>query len=125
MRIFEWLNMELMFNSVSNIRMPQPADKVLRFFVVTPDMHRVHHSINGDETNRNFGFNLPWWDHLFGTYKAQPRSGHEQMVFGIPAFREPLLCTTLTGILSIPFLTGYSDQPAQHHDVSYPPGHVL
>ena len=118
--IFETLlNISSMFNH-SNIRIPEQIDKLLGNFVVTPDMHRVHHSIFGDETNRNFSFNLPWWDHLFGTYQAQPRSGHEQMVIGIPAFREPQLCTTLPGILSIPFLNEYSDPSVKHHDVSYP-----
>jgi sterol desaturase/sphingolipid hydroxylase (fatty acid hydroxylase superfamily) len=120
--IFETLlNISSMFNH-SNIRISEQVDKFLRLVVVTPDMHRVHHSIDGDETNRNFGFNLPWWDHLFGTYQAQPRSGHEQMLIGIPAFREPQRSTTLIGILSIPFVKGYNDQPTIHHDVSYPAG---
>lgn len=118
--IFETLlNVSSMFNH-SNIRIRRSVDSVLRFFVVTPDMHRVHHSIYSDETNRNFGFNLPWWDHLFGTYQAQPRSGHEQMMIGIPAFREPNRCTTLAGILSMPFLNRYSDQPTKHRNVSCP-----
>src|SRR3989344_2169718 len=60
------LNLAAMFNH-SNIRMPAALDAVLRLFVVTPDMHRVHHSLDAGETNRNFGFNLPWWDRLFGT----------------------------------------------------------
>jgi len=61
----------------------------LRWFVVTPDMHRVHHSILRRETNSNFGFNLPWWDHLLGTYRAQPAAGHEGMTIGIEQFRDP------------------------------------
>ena len=118
--IFETLlNITAMFNH-SNIRIPEQVDILLRFFVVTPDMHRVHHSIFSDETNRNFGFNLPWWDHLFGTYQTQPRGGHEQMVIGISAFREPYRCATLLGILSIPFVRGYNDQPTIDDDVSYP-----
>jgi hypothetical protein len=64
-------------------------DGVLQWFVVTPDMHRVHHSILSRETNSNFGFNLPWWDRLFGTYRAQPAAGHEAMTIGIEQFREP------------------------------------
>jgi sterol desaturase/sphingolipid hydroxylase (fatty acid hydroxylase superfamily) len=67
-------------------------------------MHRVHHSIRGEETNRNFGFNLPWWDRLFGTYRAQPRDGHEGMTIGIPGFRDPRRSSTYTGILAIPFV---------------------
>jgi sterol desaturase/sphingolipid hydroxylase (fatty acid hydroxylase superfamily) len=65
------------------------VDAVLRWLVVTPDMHRVHHSILPQETNTNFGFNLPWWDRLFGTYRAQPAAGHEGMTIGIDAFRSP------------------------------------
>ncbi|WP_206452805.1 sterol desaturase family protein [Aurantimonas marina] len=85
--IFEvLLNGTAMFNH-SNIRIPLAVDRVLRWFVVTPDMHRVHHSIHPSETNSNFGFNVPWWDRLLGTYKAQPRDGHEAMTIGIEQFR--------------------------------------
>ena len=85
--IFEGLlNGTAMFNH-SNIRIPLAIDRVLRWFVVTPDMHRVHHSIHPSETNSNFGFNVPWWDRLLGTYKAQPRDGHEAMTIGIEQFR--------------------------------------
>jgi sterol desaturase/sphingolipid hydroxylase (fatty acid hydroxylase superfamily) len=85
--IFEvLLNATSMFNH-SNVRMPLGLDRVLRWFVVTPDMHRVHHSTEDDETNSNFGFNLPWWDRLFGTYRDQPRAGHEGMTIGIEQFR--------------------------------------
>lgn len=71
----------------SNIRLPGRLDAVLRLLVVTPDMHRVHHSIYPDETNSNFGFSVPWWDRLLGTYIAQPRDGHEGMAIGIGQFR--------------------------------------
>jgi sterol desaturase/sphingolipid hydroxylase (fatty acid hydroxylase superfamily) len=80
------LNATAMFNH-SNIRIPAAIDRVLRLVVVTPDMHRVHHSIHPSETNSNFGFNLPWWDRLLGTYRPQPREGHEAMVIGIEQFR--------------------------------------
>ena len=87
--IFEvLLNATSMFNH-SNVRMPLGLDRVLRWIVVTPDMHRVHHSIVVRETNSNFGFNLPWWDRLFGTYRAQPEAGHEAMTIGIEQFRDP------------------------------------
>lgn len=87
--IFEvLLNATSMFNH-SNVRMPASLDRVLRWIVVTPDMHRVHHSIVARETNSNFGFNLPWWDRLFGTYRAQPAAGHEAMTIGIDQFRDP------------------------------------
>jgi sterol desaturase/sphingolipid hydroxylase (fatty acid hydroxylase superfamily) len=82
------LNATSMFNH-SNVRMPAWLDRVLRWIVVTPDMHRVHHSIAARETNSNFGFNLPWWDRLFGTYRDQPAAGHERMTIGIEQFRDP------------------------------------
>ncbi len=85
--IFEvLLNGTAMFNH-SNIRIPPAVDRVLRLFVVTPDMHRVHHSIIRRETDSNYGFNLPWWDRLFGTYIAQPQKGHEGMTIGFEQFR--------------------------------------
>ena len=87
--IFEvLLNATSMFNH-SNVRMPVWLDRWLRWIVVTPDMHRVHHSIVVRETNSNFGFNLPWWDRLFGTYRDQPDAGHKAMTIGIEQFREP------------------------------------
>jgi len=70
--------------------------------VVTPDMHRVHHSVHPGETNSNFGFNLPWWDRLLGTYRAQPREGHEGMTIGISQFRDPRELR-LDRLLSQPF----------------------
>ncbi len=86
--IFEvLLNATSMFNH-GNVRLPLGLDRVLRWIVVTPDMHRVHHSILSRETNSNFGFNLPWWDRLFGTYRAQPMAGHEAMTIGIEQFRD-------------------------------------
>ena len=81
------LNATAMFNH-ANARLPLRLDRLLRLMVVTPDMHRVHHSIAPHETNSNFGFNLPWWDRLFGTYRAQPAAGHEAMTIGIESFRE-------------------------------------
>lgn len=87
--IFEvLLNATSMFNH-GNIRLPERLDRVLRWLVVTPDMHRVHHSVLPRETNSNFGFNLPWWDRLFGTYRAEPVAGHEGMTIGIEQFRDP------------------------------------
>jgi sterol desaturase/sphingolipid hydroxylase (fatty acid hydroxylase superfamily) len=81
------LNATAMFNH-ANLRLPLGLDRVLRWFVVTPDMHRVHHSVVPNEANSNFGFNLPWWDRLLGTYRAQPAAGHEGMSIGIDRFRE-------------------------------------
>jgi sterol desaturase/sphingolipid hydroxylase (fatty acid hydroxylase superfamily) len=80
------LNATSMFNH-GNVRIAPKVDGLLRLLVVTPDMHRVHHSVLPDETNSNFGFNLPWWDRLLGTYRAQPVAGHDGMTIGIEQFR--------------------------------------
>jgi sterol desaturase/sphingolipid hydroxylase (fatty acid hydroxylase superfamily) len=71
------------------MRISAGLERILRWVVVTPEMHRVHHSILFRETNSNFGFNLPWWDRLFGTCRAQPEAGHERMTIGIEQFRDP------------------------------------
>ena len=109
--IFEvLLNATAMFNH-SNVRLPPVLDRVLRWLVVTPDMHRVHHSVEDDEANSNFGFNLPWWDRLFGTYRDQPRAGHENMRIGIHGYRDAGLVSWLPGMLWLPFIgkiTGYA-----------------
>jgi sterol desaturase/sphingolipid hydroxylase (fatty acid hydroxylase superfamily) len=80
------LNATAMFNH-ANASLPQRLERWLRWLVVTPDMHRVHHSVRYEESSSNFGFNLPWWDRLFGTYRAQPRLGHAAMTIGVDAFR--------------------------------------
>lgn len=82
------LNATAMFNH-ANVRLPDKVDRILRWIVVTPDMHRVHHSAVPNETNSNFGFNLPWWDRLLGTYRSQPAAGHEGMTIGLDSFRDP------------------------------------
>ncbi len=95
------LNATAMFNH-GNVRLPLAVDRVLRLVLVTPDMHRVHHSVVRTETNSNFGFNLPWWDRLLGTYRAQPAAGHQGMTIGLEQFREPTKLT-LWHILLLPF----------------------
>jgi sterol desaturase/sphingolipid hydroxylase (fatty acid hydroxylase superfamily) len=115
------LNATSMFNH-GNIRMPLPVDRVLRWIVVTPDMHRVHHSVVPRETNSNFGFNMPWWDRLFGTYRAQPAAGHEGMTIGIRQFRasrEQRLDRMLTqpfreAAIDYPFDAASSGNAARH-----------
>lgn len=103
--IFEvLLNGTAMFNH-SNIRLPTSMDRVLRWFIVTPDMHRVHHSVIVRETNSNFGFNLPWWDRLFGTYRDQPAAGHDAMTIGIEQIRDPAE-QRLDRMLTQPFRKG-------------------
>jgi sterol desaturase/sphingolipid hydroxylase (fatty acid hydroxylase superfamily) len=104
------LNGMAMFNH-ANVRLPPAADRMLRWVVVTPDMHRVHHSVEDDETNSNFGFNLSWWDRLLGTYRDQPRGGHQGMTIGIRGYRDPRQVTWLPGLLSLPLrgkITGYA-----------------
>jgi sterol desaturase/sphingolipid hydroxylase (fatty acid hydroxylase superfamily) len=104
------LNATSMFNH-SNIRMPLAIDRVLRLFVVTPDMHRVHHSIHSCETNSNFGFNLPWWDWLLGTYRDQPAEGHTQMKIGLEHVRNEAQAERLHWMLWLPFARRPGDYP--------------
>jgi len=96
------LNATSMFNH-GNISISAAIDSILRFVLVTPDMHRVHHSVIIREHNSNFGFNLPWWDRLFGTYKGQPEAGHDNMVIGLANFRDPERLSLMRLIL-LPFL---------------------
>ncbi len=95
------LNGTAMFNH-SNVALPFGLDRVLRLFLVTPDMHRVHHSVHRDETNSNFGFNLPIWDRLCGTYIAQPRDGHQGMEIGLLEYRDAKP-SRLGWLLALPF----------------------
>jgi sterol desaturase/sphingolipid hydroxylase (fatty acid hydroxylase superfamily) len=107
--IFEvLLNATSMFNH-SNVRLPLGLDRLLRVFIVTPDMHRVHHSHYAHETNSNFGFSLSLWDRLFGTYRAQPDDGHENMVIGIDTFRDSKKCIPLYRLLLMPFWGAVTD----------------
>ena len=92
-----------MFNH-SNVRLPLGLDKYLRLLLVTPDMHRVHHSVIRTETDSNFGFNVPWWDWIFGTYRDQPQEGHQGMTIGLTDIRDPALCVNLAGMLKLPFV---------------------
>jgi sterol desaturase/sphingolipid hydroxylase (fatty acid hydroxylase superfamily) len=108
------LNATSMF-SHGNLKIPETIDRWLRWLVVTPDMHRVHHSILPNETNSNFGFNLPWWDRLFGTYKAAPAAGHQEMTIGIEQFREPRELR-LDRMLLQPFREGVGPYPLGHRD---------
>jgi sterol desaturase/sphingolipid hydroxylase (fatty acid hydroxylase superfamily) len=96
------LNATSMFNH-GNVRISTSVDRGLRLFVVTPDMHRVHHSVIRQETDSNYGFNLPWWDRLFGTYRPQPAMGHEGMTLGLDRFRDPKMLR-LHWLLAIPFM---------------------
>jgi sterol desaturase/sphingolipid hydroxylase (fatty acid hydroxylase superfamily) len=95
------LNGTAMFNH-GNILLPGKLDRALRLVIVTPDMHRVHHSIIKRETNSNYGFNLSWWDRLFGTYRAQPQLGHDKMTIGLEQYRDQSLLN-LWHLLKLPF----------------------
>lgn len=103
------LNGMAMFNH-GNIGIPPGLDRILRYFVVTPDMHRVHHSVIIRETNSNFGFNLSWWDRLFGTYCAQPAKGHTAMTIGLSQFRNENRLT-LPWLLILPTIGDPGKQP--------------
>lgn len=96
------LNGAAMFNH-GNFRLPLLLDRYLRLVIVTPDMHRVHHSVTIRETNSNFGFNFPWWDRIFGTYRAQPVMGHDGMTIGLAQFRDPKK-NNLLFMLALPFV---------------------
>jgi len=102
------LAFEILLNATSifshgNARLPLRLDRVLRLFLVTPDMHRVHHSVIVRETSSNFGFNLPWWDYLFGTYRQQPAAGHSSMTIGLPQFQDERV-GRLPWMLVLPFI---------------------
>jgi len=103
------LNATAMFNH-ANVVLPAWLDRIVRLILVTPDMHRVHHSVIRSETDSNFGFNLPWWDRLFGTYRAEPAAGHDGMTIGLPIFRNPAELR-LDRLLTQPFR-----QPAGEED---------
>ena len=109
------LNGTAMFNH-SNVRMPGFVERALRWLVVTPDMHRVHHSVLRRETDSNFGFNFPWWDRLFGTYRSEPEAGHEGMTLGLEVFRDRKELR-LDRLLTQPF----RNDPAKREDQSKSP----
>lgn len=107
------LNSTAMFNH-SNIHLPVQLDRVLRLLVVTPDMHRVHHSVIIRETNSNYGFNLPWWDRLLGTYRDQPEKGHTDMTIGLSQFRDQQKLS-LPHLLILPFTGDPGRVPINRH----------
>ena len=108
--VFELLLSGTALFNHSNVAMPAWLDRCLRLFVVTPDMHRVHHSTIPQETNSNFGFNLPWWDYLLGTYRPQPALGHERMDIGLTQFRDQR-AIWLHWMLALPFVSDKSGSP--------------
>jgi len=97
------LNATAMFNH-GNVKLPGSVDGDLRLLLVTPDMHRVHHSTDVAEANSNFGFNLSVWDRLFGTYRAAARLPQESMDIGVAGLTGDPRCVSITGLLVIPFV---------------------
>ena len=103
------LNATAMFNH-ANASLPRWAERWVRWLVVTPDMHRIHHSVLHDESSSNFGFNLPWWDFLFGTYRGQPAAGHREMTIGLSQFRDRWV-ERLHWMLAMPFIGRPGEYP--------------
>lgn len=109
--IFEvLLNATAMFNH-GNVSLPPRLDRLLRLVVVTPDMHRIHHSILVEETNSNYGFNLPWWDYLLGTYRDRPALGYQGMTIGLADYQTTLRVEQLPWMLLMPFVARPENQP--------------
>ena len=108
------LNATSMFNH-SNVRIPRQLDRWLRWFLVTPDMHRIHHSVIPRETNRNFGFNLPWWDRILGTYLRDPSKGHVKMTIGLEEYRDPTRLTWWR-LMALPFVGQPGNYPTWHEE---------
>ena len=113
------LNLGSLFNH-GNVRMPAGLDRLLRAFIVTPDMHRVHHSIVPEELNSNFGSFLSWWDRLFGTYRAAPRAGHDAMTIGVRDTRDPSVCAGFWPMLALPFRERADDFPCARPTMQRP-----
>lgn len=103
--IFEVLLNAFSIFSHANVRLPQRLDRALRLAIVTPDMHRIHHSIEPEETNSNFGFNLSVWDRLLGSYRSQAILSPEAMSLGLREFRGPAITVKLLGMLKLPFVS--------------------
>ena len=97
------LNGTAMFNH-ANLFIPYRVDSELRKVLVTPDMHRIHHSVRTTERNSNYGFALAWWDRLFGSYTAEPADGYEGMGIGIKGYEERRH-QLITWMLALPFLS--------------------
>ena len=114
------LNATAMFNH-ANLRLRAPVDRSLRWLLVTPEMHRIHHSMEMAETNSNFGFNLPWWDRMFGTYRDRARLPQESMAIGVKGITGSDQAVKLLGLLALPFAgagSGYAigNTPESGHE---------
>jgi sterol desaturase/sphingolipid hydroxylase (fatty acid hydroxylase superfamily) len=116
--IFELLLTATSLFNHANVRLPVRLERWLRLLVVTPEMHRVHHSAVTQELNSNFGFNLPWWDFLFRTYRPEPRDGHEKMHIGLGWLREERQANRLPSMLALPFLVRLPQQNGSQQNQS-------
>lgn len=96
------LNACAMFNH-GNVTLPEGLDRAMRRLVVTPDMHRIHHSMEAAEANSNYGFNLAWWDRIFGTYRAEASLPQERMRIGVAGITGDVRAVSLSGLLALPF----------------------
>ncbi len=101
--IFEIILSSLSMFNHSNIKLPAILDKRLRYFIVTPDMHRIHHSIHNEELNSNYGFNISLWDRIFSSYTNKPKNGYEKMTIGLKEFYDENKTVSILNILSLPF----------------------
>jgi sterol desaturase/sphingolipid hydroxylase (fatty acid hydroxylase superfamily) len=108
--LFELLVVVTALFQHGNVALPETVDRWLRRILITPDMHRVHHSVIKKETDSNFGVVFPWWDHLLGTYRNQPENGHTQMQVGLTEFSDPRHME-LHWMLALPFLTPSNEPP--------------
>jgi len=102
--IFEILLNSLALFNHSNIKLPKRVDVILRYLIVTPDMHRIHHSVRSDELNSNFGFNISLWDRIFNSYKDKPKDTYEKMTIGLIDLQDKNKTVSLWSILKLPFI---------------------
>ena len=102
--IFEIILSSLAVFNHSNIRLNKSLDKYLRFLIVTPDMHRIHHSVHKEELNSNYGFNISFWDKIFSSYTAKPKDEYETMTIGLANLQDKKQMTNILSLLNLPFL---------------------
>lgn len=96
------LNACSLFNH-GNVALPKPLEKVVRKILITQELHRIHHSVEKEETNSNYGFSVSWWDHLFKSFTAEPKAGSDDIDIGLKEYRDQTVTTKILGVLKIPF----------------------
>ena len=110
MFVSQLLSIGVAFFEHANVRMPGRIDRALRLFIVTPDMHRIHHSQDIHEGESNFANMFSFWDRLFGTYVDQPAAGHDGIVFGVPDSRSETSDAALDARAAVSGATGTLSQ---------------